>query len=33
MKGVFKRVFNKTTNRQKPLGEIVIGLKVSTSRK
>ena len=24
MKGIFKRLFNKTTNRQKPLGEMVI---------
>ena len=28
MKGVFKRLFNKTTNRQKPLGEIVVGVKI-----
>ena len=28
MKGVFKRLFNKTTNRQKQLGEIVIGVEI-----
>ena len=31
MKGVFKRLFNKTTNRQKPLGEIVIGVEIENS--
>ena len=28
MKGIFKRPFNKTTNKQKPLGEIVIGVEI-----
>lgn len=31
MKGVFKRLFNKTTNRQKQLGEIVIGVEIENS--
>ena len=28
MKGIFKRLFNKTTNRQKPLGKIVVGVEI-----
>lgn len=28
MKGIFKRLFNKTTNRQKPLGEIIVGVEI-----
>ncbi|MFS9132313.1 hypothetical protein QM915_00320 [Streptococcus infantis] len=31
MKGIFKRLFNKTTNRQKPLGEIVIGVEIENN--
>ena len=31
MKGVFKRLFNKTTNRQKSLGEIVIGVEIENN--
>lgn len=31
MKGIIKRLFNKTTNRQKPLGEIVIGVEIENS--
>ena len=31
MKGVFKRLFNKTANRQKQLGEIVIGVEIENS--
>ena len=28
MKGIFKRLFNKTTKRQKPLGEIIVGVEI-----
>lgn len=31
MKGIFKRLFNKITNKQKPLGEIVIGVEIENS--
>lgn len=28
MKGIFKRLFNKRTTNQKPLGEIVVGIEI-----
>ena len=31
MKGIFKRLFNKTTNRQKPLGEMVICVEIENN--
>ena len=31
MKGIIKRLFNKRTNRQKQLGEIVIGVEIENS--
>lgn len=31
MKGIFKRLFNKTTNRQKPLGEMAICVEIENN--